>query len=73
MADYFQCDARDTLSQMFNTKETLRELAFKFLEYTDLKFNEEAFIAIAKSKSYQGLEHVFERIYGRIQELGIID
>lgn len=73
VADYFECDARDTLSQMFNTTETLRELAFKFVKYTDLKFNEEAFIKLAKSKSYRGLKHVFEKVYGRIQELGIIE
>lgn len=72
VADYFKVEAGDTLSQMFNTKETIRELAFKYIEYTDLKFNEEAFMKLADSKQYKELRHVFERVYGRIQELGII-
>ena len=72
VADYFQIDAGDTLSQMFNTKETIRELAFKYIEYTDLKFNEDAFMKLASSKHYKPLRHVFERVYGRIQELGLI-
>lgn len=57
---------------MFNTKETIRELAFKYIEYTDLKFNEDAFMKLASSKHYKPLRHVFERVYGRIQELGLI-
>lgn len=72
VADYFRCDARDTLSQMFNTTETLRELAFQFIEYTDLKFNEEAFAKLADSSLYKELGYIFERIYERIVELGII-
>lgn len=72
VADYFLCDARDTLSQMFNTTETLRELAFEYVKYTDLKFREEAFVKAAKSKTYRELGYIFERVYERIQELGIV-
>lgn len=72
VADYFRCEARDTLSQMFNTAETLRELAFQYLEYTDIKFNEEKFVKIAKDNQNLGYEHIFDRIYERIQELGIV-
>ena len=72
VADYFKVEAGDTLSQMFNTKETIRELAFQYIEYTDLKFNEEAFLKLADSKQYKGLRHIFEKVYCRIQELGII-
>lgn len=72
VADYFKCDARDTLSQMFNTTETLRDLAFQFLKYTDLKFNEDAFIAIMENRNYKELRHIFENVYGRIQELGLV-
>ena len=54
------------------SKETIRELAFQYKEYTDLRFNEEAFIKLASSKHYKELRHVFERVYARIQELEII-
>ena len=72
VADYFKVEAGDTLSQMFNTKETIRELAFKYIKYTDLKFNEQAFVELASGKQYKPLRHVFEKVYGRIQELGLI-
>ena len=72
VADYFQVEAGDTLSQMFNTKETIRELAFRYVDQTDLKFHEEKFTKLAQSSHYKELGHVFERVYGRVQELGII-
>lgn len=72
VSDYFSVDASDTLSQMFNTTETLRELAFKYLEYTNLIFNEDKFIHLADSKYYKEYRYIFEKVYGRIQELGII-
>lgn len=72
VADYFKVEAGDTLSQMFNTKETIRELAFQYVDQTDLKFNEEKFVDLSQSKHYKELGYVFERVYGRVQELGII-
>lgn len=72
VADYFLIDAADTLSQMFNTKETLRELAFQYLPYTDLMFREDKFIRLAESKYYADYKYIFERVYKRIQELGIV-
>ena len=72
VSDYFSVDASDTLSQMFFTTETLRELAFKYLEYTNLIFNEDKFIHLADSKYYKEYRYIFEKVYGRIQELGII-
>lgn len=69
VSDYFSRNAEDTFSQMFNTKETLRELAYKFLKYTDLIFDEEKFEQVLnRNKEY---EFVFDRVYKRIQELNI--
>ena len=70
VADYFKNDARDTLSQMFNTKETLRELAFKYQKYTNIKFDEHKFIKVLKGN--EEYRYIFEQVYGRIQELGIV-
>ena len=72
VADYFSRDASDTLSQMFNTTETLRELAFEYKDQTNLIFREDKFIGLAESKFNQAYRHIFERVYSRIQELGII-
>ena len=70
MADYFAHDANDTLSQMFNTKESLRELAFQYKDYTNILFNEDKFVkTVERNKNYQ---YIFEKVYGRIQELGIV-
>lgn len=70
VADYFLRDAADTFSQMFNTKETLRELAFQFRDKSDIRFNEKKFYAVLdRNKEY---EAIFERVYLRIKELGIL-
>ena len=70
VADYFMRDASDTFNQMFNTKETMRELAFKFLDYTNIKFNEQKFLKILEhNKEY---EYIFDRVHKRIEELNII-
>lgn len=73
VADYFQCDARDTLSQMFNTKETLRDLAFEFREHSKLVFHASKFWKLAEEKRMEELGYIFERVYDRIQELGITE
>lgn len=71
VADYFKIDASETLSQMFNTAETLKELAYQYLEYTDLKFDGELFAKLSARKRNSGYHHIMERVYARIQELGI--
>jgi hypothetical protein len=71
VADYFKRDAADTLSQMFNTKETIQKLAYDYVEHTDLRFNEKAFITLAQNHVYKELRHIFERVYGRVQEMGL--
>lgn len=70
VADHFKRDARDTLSQMFNTRDTLRGLALEYLRYTDIIFDKERFERLKeKNKDHQ---YIFERVYERIQELGIV-
>ena len=70
MADYFAHDARDTLSQMFNTKETLRELAHQYIGHTNIVFLEDKFVKVAeKNEKYK---YIFEKVYERIQELGLV-
>lgn len=72
VSDYFKIDARDTLSQMFNTAETLKELADQYLEYTNLSFDEELFAKLASRRRYKDYHYIFESVYTRVQELGII-
>ena len=69
VADYFAHDARDTLSQMFNTAETLRELAYQYKEYTNVVFNEEKFMKVVERN--EQYKFIFEKVYERIQELGL--
>lgn len=72
VADYFKVDASETLSQMFNTAETLREVAYKYLEYTNIKFDEAAFTKLAMRRRNKEYKDIFERVYKRGQELCII-
>ena len=69
VADYFAHDARDTLSQMFNTAETLRELAYQFREHTKIVFNEEKFMKVVERN--EKYKYIFEQVYARIQEMGL--
>lgn len=70
VADYFGHDARDTLSQMFNSKDTLRELAYEYKDYASLVFNEEKFMnVVGQNENYK---YIFEKVYERIAELGIV-
>ncbi len=70
VADYFAHDARDTLAQMFNTKETLRELAHQYIGYTNIVFHEDKFIKVVKKN--ENYKYIFEKVYERIQELGLV-
>ncbi len=69
VADYFAHDARDTLSQMFNTAETLRELAYQYRKYTNMVFNEDKFMKVVERN--ENYKFIFEKVYERIQELGL--
>ncbi|MDE7044532.1 MAG: hypothetical protein K2O97_05870, partial [Acetatifactor sp.] len=67
VADFFQRDASDTLSQMFNTAETLRELAHKFEPYSSIRFQEEKFVRLLNNNKEQ--EYIFDRVYQRLREM----
>ena len=70
VADFFRRDARDTLSQMFNTSETLRQLAHQFKAKTDIRFQEDRFLTLLdNNKEY---EYIFDNVYKRIQEMRLI-
>lgn len=69
VADYFSHDARDTLSQMFNTKETLRELAHQYIGYTNLVFREDIFMQVVENNPKY--KYIFEKVYERVQEMGL--
>lgn len=70
VADYFAHDARDTLSQMFNTTETLRGLAYVYKDFTNIIFNEDKFMKLVER--YTKYKYIFEKVYERIQELEIV-
>lgn len=70
-ADYFQREAADTLSQMFNTADTLKDLAYRFIKDTNMIFYEEKFMRLSRSVANQKYKHIFDRVYARIQELDI--
>lgn len=67
VADYFQREAGDTLSQMFNTAETLREVAYKYEPNTSIRFNEKKFRRLSDQNPEYGI--IFDRVFGRIQEM----
>lgn len=54
---------------MFNTAETLRELAYQFKEHTNIVFVEEKFMKVVDR--YEEYKYIFEQVYARIQELGL--
>lgn len=71
VADYFSREAGDTYSQMFNTTDTLRGLAYEFLDDTKLYFSTEMFGALEEeNKQYS---HIFEKVHGRVKELHILE
>lgn len=70
VADYFDRDASDTYSQMFNTTDTLRDLAHEYRKDTLLYFDEDQFIKL--SNEYPEYKHIFEKVYMRMQELEIV-
>ncbi len=69
VADYFEREAADTLSQMLNTKETLRGLAHKFRPHTKIRFKAAKFAKLRKANP--NLDHIFARVSARIEEMDI--
>lgn len=70
VADYFNKEANDTLSQMFNTAETLRQLATQFQPYTNIILNERKFLTLINQNPEY--ESIFDKIYQRIKEMHIV-
>lgn len=71
VADYFKIDATETLSQMFNTADTLKDLAYEYLPFTNMKFDAMLFSKLSTRRRYKDYQHIFEQVYNRVHELGI--
>lgn len=69
VADYFERDAADTISQMLNTSDTLRSLAYEFRPDTDIRFNEKRFLKLQNENPE--LSHIFAHVFQRIREMEI--
>lgn len=70
VADYFNRSAEDTLSQMFNSTETLRQLAEQYRPCSNVRLNKDKFIKLRGS--YQEYKHVFDKVYERCLYLKVI-
>ena len=70
IGDYFGREVGDTLSPMFNTKETLYDVAVSCLPYTDLRVNKSRLLELAsKHKSYR---YIIQNVIARAEMLGIV-
>lgn len=70
VADYFGRSAEDTLSQMFNSKETLRQLAEQYISYSNVGLNINKFNKLRGS--YSEYKHIFDEVYKRCLYLKIV-
>lgn len=70
VADYFNRSAEDTLSQMFNSKETLRQLAEQYKPCSNVRLNKNKFVKLRGS--YSEYKHVFDKVYERCLYLNVI-
>lgn len=70
VADFFSRHAEDTLSQMFNTADTLRSLAHEFRPHSNIEFNEQKFHKVMEDNSRYG--HILGQVYTRLKELNIV-
>lgn len=66
VADVFGKEATDTLSQMFNTNETIREITSKLLPYSNIQIEFEQ-LSYAK-KYFKEYPQVYENIMRRIED-----
>ena len=66
VSDYFEIDASDTLSQMFNRKESLLDCMLRYLPYHTLKFDYNRFKKIrSRNKQYS---YIFDVVLSRIRK-----
>lgn len=70
VVDYFGRSAEDTLSQMFNSKETLRQLAEQYISYSNVGLNINKFNKLRGS--YSEYKHIFYEVYKRCLYLKIV-
>lgn len=69
VGDYFGREVDDTLSPMFNTKETLYDVALSCLPYTDLRVSKSRLLDLAsKRKPYR---YIIQSVIARAERLGI--
>ena len=70
VSDVFCRDASDTLSQMFNSSATLRQVADYYRPYSKVKLNLDKFNKLRKNnKEY---DYVFAKVLERCKYLGIV-
>ena len=70
VSDYFGREASDTLSQMFNKKESLYECMMRYLPYSKLIFDYERFKYL-KSKNAE-YKHIFNKVLERIKIINLV-
>lgn len=70
VADAFNRDATDTLSQMFNDSSTLRQIAYHYNPYSGLILDKSKFKQL-RSK-YKEYDYIFDKVMERCIELGIV-
>ena len=70
VADVFNRDATDTLSQMFNDSSTLRQIAYHYNPYSRLILDKSKFKQL-RSK-YKEYDYIFDKVMERCIELGIV-
>lgn len=70
VADVFNRNASDTLSQMFNDGRTLRQIAEYYLPYSRLTLDNDKFNKLKKNN--KEFDYVFDRVLERCKYLMII-
>lgn len=69
IADYFNRNAEDTISQMFNSKDTLYDLALRYKNYSRISLNLKKFKDL-KTK-YKKYDYIFDKVLERCYKIGI--
>ena len=70
VSDYFGKDVSDTLSQMFNKKESIYDCMKRYLKYSNLKFDYNKFKRLkSNNKQYSD---IFDNVLKRIKAIKII-
>ena len=70
VSDYFQRDVSDTMSQMFNKKESIYDCMKRYLPYSKLTFDLDRFQSL-RSKNKEYID-IFDRVLTRIKVVGLV-